>query len=160
MAAVSVKRSIWSKNKVGPGPPGPSPRSATVQIKKNWHGSHKTIAQSQLRSRGQICKSRKVRECSRQVLLLSLNEIANFNSERRIFWKKRELSIVCIWVERMGSNRKTSRKFNCITKMKNMVKNHHLRTSSGGKDRLHALKSSWKSRFSKTFALNSWISLS
>ena len=36
MAAVSVKRSIWFKNKGGggPGPPGPSPGSATVQIKK------------------------------------------------------------------------------------------------------------------------------
>ena len=61
-----------------------------------------------------------------------MNEIANFNPKlgwKKALWRifleeKRTEYIVWVWVERVGPNCKTSRKFIGITK-KSMVKNHH-----------------------------------
>ena len=138
MAAVSVKRSIWFKNKGGgPGPPGPSPGSATVQIKKktdmavmwrslslNYDHVEKFVSQGKFEN----VSVRFYDSLWTKLLILTLSWAKRRFDE--FFCKKRGLSIVCIWVERMGSNCKISRKFIGITKMKNMVKNHHLRTSS------------------------------
>ena len=139
MAAVSVKRSIWFKNKGGggAGPPGPSPGSATVQIKKktdmavmwrslslNYDHVEKFVSQGKFEN----VSVRFYDSLWTKLLILTLSWAKRRFDE--FFCKKRGLSIVCIWVERMGSNCKISRKFIGITKMKNMVKNHHLRTSS------------------------------
>ena len=140
MAAVSVKRSIWFKNKGwggGAGSPGPFPwiRHCTNKEKTdmavmwrslslNYDHVEKFVSQGKFENVSVSFYD----SLWTKLLILTLSWAKRRFDE--FFWKKRGLSIVCIWVERMGSNCKTSRKFIGITKTKNMVKNHHLRTSS------------------------------